>query len=121
MCKSLVQDLQTRNSGMTEIGLIFTGILPSSSWLFIEGNNKNREHELLWDILYRKDVLTVSSIQTVFDKEDEDLYICSKSCFAVRLNVLHKDQILSHIISHGLSFLSLPIAEVMLYLNHVLN
>ena len=76
MCKTQVQNLQSRNSGMTEIGLIFIGTVPSSSWLSIDLYNDIREHELLWDILYRKDVMTMSSIQTLFDKEDENLYIC---------------------------------------------
>lgn len=120
MCKTQVQNLQSRNSGMTEIGLIFIGTVPSSSWLSIDLYNDIREHELLWDILYRKDVMTMSSIQTLFDKEDENLYICSKSCFAVGMLVILHHQILSHIISNGLSFLSLTVAEVMSYLNHVL-
>ena len=119
MCKTQVQNLQSRDSGMTEIGLIFTGIVSSSSWLSIDSYNDFREHELLWDILYRKDVMTMSSIQTLLDKEDENLYVCSKSCFAVGLIVIIHNQILSHIISNGLSFLSLAIAEVMSYLNHV--
>lgn len=69
---------------MTEIGQIFTGTVPSSSWLrLLFFLLIYREHELLWDILYRKDVMTMESILTKLDKEDEDLYICSKSCFGV--------------------------------------
>lgn len=79
-----------------------------------------REHELLWDILYRKDVLPRAAVESAFDSGDESLYICMKSCFAVRNGRGCERKVLSRIIEQGLSFVSLAVVEVMILLGDVI-
>ena len=43
----------------------------------------NRQQELLWDILYRKDVLPKYAILIRIRRYDEDLAMCSRDPFFV--------------------------------------
>ena len=99
LCKEQVGKLREANSPMSAIVAPFVGELPRSTW----------ERELLWDILYRKDVLPRAAVESAIDSGDESLFICMKSCF----------EVLSRVIEQGLSFVSLAVVEVMTLLGNI--
>lgn len=68
---------------MSAIVAPFVGELPRSTWLARRKRLTRRERELLWDILYRKDVLPRAAVESAIDSGDESLFICMKSCFEV--------------------------------------
>lgn len=75
--------LREANSPMSAIVAPFVGELPRSTWLARRKRLTRRERELLWDILYRKDVLPRAAVESAIDSGDESLFICMKSCFEV--------------------------------------